>query len=109
ARHLAVKDVVEEQLRHHRRHHHIDLTAGKMDQHALQFADLVVYIESHSRGILSVRSAFRNREMVPHVPMRALDTLWFQVAGTICNITCTHCFISCSPKNHSHEMLSLAD
>jgi molybdenum cofactor biosynthesis enzyme MoaA len=41
--------------------------------------------------------------------MLSLDTLWFQVAGTICNITCTHCFISCSPKNHSHEMLSLAD
>ena len=47
--------------------------------------------------------------MTPHVPLLALDTLWFQVAGTICNITCTHCFISCSPKNHSHEMLSLAD
>lgn len=46
---------------------------------------------------------------VPHVPMLALDTLWFQVAGTICNIACTHCFISCSPKNHSHEMLSLAE
>lgn len=43
------------------------------------------------------------------VPLRALDTLWFQVAGTICNITCTHCFISCSPKNHSHEMMSLAE
>lgn len=45
----------------------------------------------------------------PHVPMLALDTLWFQVAGTICNIACTHCFISCSPTNHSHEMLTLAD
>ncbi|HET7436365.1 MAG TPA: radical SAM protein [Thermoanaerobaculia bacterium] len=45
----------------------------------------------------------------PHVPLQALDTLWFQVAGTICNIECTHCFISCSPKNHSHEMLTLAD
>jgi molybdenum cofactor biosynthesis enzyme MoaA len=43
------------------------------------------------------------------VPMLALDTLWFQVAGTICNIECTHCFISCSPTNHSHEMMSLAD
>jgi MoaA/NifB/PqqE/SkfB family radical SAM enzyme len=41
--------------------------------------------------------------------MLALDTLWLQVAGTICNIACTHCFISCSPKNHSHAMLSLAD
>jgi molybdenum cofactor biosynthesis enzyme MoaA len=45
----------------------------------------------------------------PRVPLVALDTLWFQVAGTICNIACTHCFISCSPKNHAHEMLSLAD
>lgn len=45
----------------------------------------------------------------PEVPMLALDTLWFQVAGTLCNITCTHCFISCSPKNHSHEMMSLGD
>jgi len=45
----------------------------------------------------------------PHVPLLTLDTLWFQVAGTICNIACTHCFISCSPKNHSHEMLTLAD
>jgi len=41
--------------------------------------------------------------------MLALDTLWFQVAGTVCNIACTHCFISCSPTNHSHEMMSLAD
>ncbi|HEX8153679.1 MAG TPA: radical SAM protein [Thermoanaerobaculia bacterium] len=46
---------------------------------------------------------------VPHVPLVALDTLWFQVAGTVCNIACTHCFISCSPKNHSHEMMSLAE
>lgn len=45
----------------------------------------------------------------PSVPMVALDTLWFQVAGTVCNIACTHCFISCSPKNHSHEMMSLAE
>jgi molybdenum cofactor biosynthesis enzyme MoaA len=41
--------------------------------------------------------------------MRALDTLWFQVAGTICNIECTHCFISSSPTNRSHGMLTLAD
>ncbi|HEU4888904.1 MAG TPA: radical SAM protein [Thermoanaerobaculia bacterium] len=46
---------------------------------------------------------------IPNVPLLALDTLWFQVAGTVCNIECTHCFISCSPRNHSHEMMSLAD
>ncbi|HEX9161528.1 MAG TPA: radical SAM protein [Thermoanaerobaculia bacterium] len=45
----------------------------------------------------------------PHVPMIALDTLWIQVAGTLCNIACTHCFISSSPANHSHEMMTLAD
>ena len=42
----------------------------------------------------------------PSVPLKALDTLWIQVAGTLCNIACTHCFISCSPKNHSHEMMT---
>jgi len=44
----------------------------------------------------------------PQAPLLALDTLWFQVAGTLCNLTCRHCFISCSPTNHAHEMLSLA-
>lgn len=45
---------------------------------------------------------------VPQVELKSLDTLWFQVAGTVCNLACTHCFISCSPTNHTHEMLSLA-
>lgn len=44
---------------------------------------------------------------MPAAPLLALDTLWFQVAGTVCNLECTHCFVSCSPTNHSHEMLSL--
>ena len=44
---------------------------------------------------------------VPQVILRALDTVWFQVAGTLCNLACTHCFVSCSPTNHTHEMLSL--
>jgi arsenite methyltransferase len=42
----------------------------------------------------------------PAVPMLKLDTLWFQVAGTICNIQCAHCFISCSPSNDTHKMMS---
>ena len=37
----------------------------------------------------------------PSVPLTSLDQLWFQVAGTVCNLRCTHCFISCSPDNHS--------
>ena len=42
----------------------------------------------------------------PTVPLAALDQLWFQVAGTVCNLRCSHCFISCSPENHSHWFLS---
>jgi AdoMet-dependent heme synthase len=37
----------------------------------------------------------------PVVPLESLDQLWFQVAGTVCNLRCTHCFISCTPDNHS--------
>jgi AdoMet-dependent heme synthase len=44
----------------------------------------------------------------PEVALVALDTLWFQVAGTLCNLECTHCFISSSPTNRSHAMLDLA-
>lgn len=43
----------------------------------------------------------------PSVPFVAFDTLWFQVAGTLCNLECTHCFVSASPSNHNHEMMSL--
>lgn len=44
----------------------------------------------------------------PTVPLSHLDHLWFQVAGTLCNLTCHHCFISCSPKNDRFGFLSLA-
>ncbi len=43
----------------------------------------------------------------PYVHMRQLDTVWFQVAGTICNLRCRHCFISCSPENDKFGFLSL--
>src|SRR5207302_7904223 len=43
----------------------------------------------------------------PVVPLAHLDELWFQVGGTLCNLECTHCFISCGPHNHSFGMLTL--
>jgi len=46
-------------------------------------------------------------EATPRVPLLALDYLWFQVAGTVCNLRCTHCFISCAPDNHSFWFLDL--
>src|SRR5438445_12930844 len=43
----------------------------------------------------------------PRVPLAHLAHLWFQVAGTLCNLTCRHCFISCSPHNHTFGFLDL--
>lgn len=42
----------------------------------------------------------------PWAPLYSLDTLWFQVGGTICNLWCTHCFISCSPENHKFGFMT---
>jgi AdoMet-dependent heme synthase len=44
----------------------------------------------------------------PVVELAHLDELWFQVAGTLCNLECRHCFISCSPHNHNFGFLDLA-
>lgn len=41
------------------------------------------------------------------LPLVHLDTLWLQVSGTVCNIACRHCFISCGPKVDRHRMLSV--
>jgi sulfatase maturation enzyme AslB (radical SAM superfamily) len=46
---------------------------------------------------------------IPRVELQSLDTLWFQAGGTICNLACTHCFVSCSPTNHTHEFMSLSE
>ncbi|MGB6044428.1 MAG: radical SAM protein [Pirellulales bacterium] len=43
----------------------------------------------------------------PEVELSALDHLWFQVAGTRCNLSCHHCFISCHPKNDNFGFLRL--
>ena len=43
----------------------------------------------------------------PVVEMDHLDTLWLQVTGTLCNLACLHCFISCGPKNDSHDLMAL--
>ncbi len=50
-----------------------------------------------------------NTDELPLVALSHLDHLWFQVAGTRCNLTCSHCFISCSPHNRSFEFLTLAE
>lgn len=41
----------------------------------------------------------------PEIFLDNPDYLWFQVGGTLCNIKCEHCFISCSPVNHNFEFM----
>jgi sulfatase maturation enzyme AslB (radical SAM superfamily) len=43
----------------------------------------------------------------PSVGFRWLDSLWLQVTGTLCNIACRHCFISCGPKADQIAMMSV--
>jgi MoaA/NifB/PqqE/SkfB family radical SAM enzyme len=58
-------------------------------------------------GIPNLKKISPVREKIPEVPLTHLDTLWMQVGGTLCNLSCTHCFISCGPKNLSHSMMTL--
>src|ERR1700761_3371072 len=42
------------------------------------------------------------------VALKSLDTLWFNT-GTLCNLTCRHCYIESSPKNDRLVYLSAAE
>jgi sulfatase maturation enzyme AslB (radical SAM superfamily) len=54
-----------------------------------------------------VRLGGESVERGPVVPFRWLDALWVQVTGTLCNIACRHCFISCGPKADRIPMMSV--
>jgi AdoMet-dependent heme synthase len=41
----------------------------------------------------------------PSQPLHGLDVLWVQVAGTLCNLACTHCFCTCGPAEDRHAMM----
>jgi AdoMet-dependent heme synthase len=45
----------------------------------------------------------------PLLVLDHLDNLWFQIAGTICNLRCNHCFISCSPENRALDMMTFEE
>ncbi|MBC8288030.1 MAG: radical SAM protein [Nitrospinae bacterium] len=49
-----------------------------------------------------------DKKIIPEVPLKSLETLWLQVGGTLCNLECTHCFISCGPKNDTIAMMTLS-
>lgn len=45
----------------------------------------------------------------PAQPFHHLDVLWLQVAGTLCNLSCTHCFVTCGPHEERHGMMSRSE
>lgn len=49
------------------------------------------------------------RGEVPSQPFHGLDELWVQVAGTFCNLTCRHCFVTCGPAEARHAMMTRAE
>ena len=60
------------------------------------------------------RDKFRNPlqtakgERRAQVALKALDTLWFNT-GTLCNLTCLHCYIESSPRNDRLDYLTRDD
>jgi hypothetical protein len=56
------------------------------------------------------RDPFLTAEGEPRaqVALRSLDTLWFNT-GTLCNLTCQHCYIESSPKNDRLVYLTAAE
>jgi organic radical activating enzyme len=55
-------------------------------------------------SLLQVQSRVRPR--YPEQPLVHLDALWIQVAGTLCNLRCTHCFVSCGPGEDRHALMT---
>ena len=51
-------------------------------------------------------SALATADRFPAQPLEHLDALWIQVAGTLCNLRCTHCFVSCGPGDDRHALMS---
>jgi sulfatase maturation enzyme AslB (radical SAM superfamily) len=47
-------------------------------------------------------------EGAPEVALSQLDTVWFQLTGTLCNIACRHCFITCGPLEARVPMMEAA-
>src|SRR5437764_11754318 len=42
----------------------------------------------------------------PEAPFSGFDTVWFQLTGTLCNIACRHCFITCGPREDRVPMMT---
>jgi len=48
------------------------------------------------------------RSPFPSQPLLRLDAVWIQVAGSRCNLSCTHCFVSSGPDADRHASMPRA-
>jgi hypothetical protein len=69
----------------------LSATAARLDPR--KFRDPLVTVDGARRAQVAVKS---------------LDTLWFNT-GTLCNLTCQHCYIESSPRNDRLVYLSLGE
>lgn len=46
------------------------------------------------------------KEQTSEIGLKSFDVLWLQISGTLCNLSCAHCFLSCSPKNESLKFMT---
>jgi sulfatase maturation enzyme AslB (radical SAM superfamily) len=45
----------------------------------------------------------------PEQPLLHLDALWIQVTGTLCNLSCAHCFVTAGPADDRIPLMSRAE
>src|SRR3954454_23011287 len=67
-------------------------------------------VAARSRDPGKFRDPLRTASGEPRarVGLKSLDTLWFNT-GTLCNLTCGHCYIESSPRNDRLVYLGAAD
>ena len=59
-----------------------------------------------SRATADGRNLPSAGRVVPTAPIDSIEALWVQITGTLCNLRCTHCFISCAPDNDALAFMS---
>jgi molybdenum cofactor biosynthesis enzyme MoaA len=58
------------------------------------------------RPLLAALPYVADEAEAPLVPLVSLDTVWLQLTGTLCNIACLHCFITCGPNEDRVPMMA---
>lgn len=89
-----------------RRHHLPEGYAAALETGIWPSLDILPSADRYFTGIpLEARVV---EEAVPSLPLRQLETLWVNT-GTLCNLSCTKCFMESTPTNDALSYFPLAD